>query len=193
MLHPAKAFEEKLNIVYQSVILEQRMKWWHMEYENTVIEVNDSFWTDIQLVSVKDKKVQGYFSAHISRPENFINSLSCINFKLEDPMTFAMDLMHFINFLLYKKNFGKVNWEVVIGNPVETHYDSLCTKLGGRIVGIKKHNTLIDGKYYDLKMYELINDYYECTNCGDKKKGEDEIMCWKCGIGEMIYHNKLVG
>ena len=37
----------------------------------------------------------------------------------------------------------------------------MIKKYGGRIVGIKKKDVqLIDGKYYDLKLYEIFADDY---------------------------------
>lgn len=34
---------------------------------------------------------------------------------------------------------------------------------------------------------ETQPDYWACTNCGNIEYYEREIVCWKCGIGEMIY------
>lgn len=34
---------------------------------------------------------------------------------------------------------------------------------------------------------ELQPDYWVCTNCGNIEYYEREVVCWKCGIGEMIY------
>lgn len=33
-------------------------------------------------------------------------------------------------------------------------------------------------------------DYWVCFNCGHIEYKEREIMCWECGIGEMIYKGK---
>ena len=33
----------------------------------------------------------------------------------------------------------------------------------------------------------MAPDYWECINCGHIWHVEEEVMCWKCGIGEMIY------
>ena len=29
--------------------------------------------------------------------------------------------------------------------------------------------------------------HYVCTNCGNIEDKEREVICWKCGKGEMIY------
>jgi hypothetical protein len=33
----------------------------------------------------------------------------------------------------------------------------------------------------------LAPDYWQCTNCMHIWHREEEVICWKCGIGEMIY------
>ena len=29
--------------------------------------------------------------------------------------------------------------------------------------------------------------HYVCTNCGNTEDKEREVICWKCGKGEMVY------
>jgi calcineurin-like phosphoesterase family protein len=35
------------------------------------------------------------------------------------------------------------------------------------------------------------NGYYQCTNCNTIEQHEKEVLCWRCGIGEMIWKGKL--
>lgn len=30
-------------------------------------------------------------------------------------------------------------------------------------------------------------DYWVCVNCGHIEYYEQEVRCWKCGVGEMVY------
>jgi hypothetical protein len=49
-----------------------------------------------------------------------------------------------------------------IGNPIEKQYDKIIFKYNGSIVGIRKKEViLIDGKYYDLKLYEIFKKDYD--------------------------------
>lgn len=60
-----------------------------------------------------------------------------------------------------KFHFRKLSFSVVVGNPIEPQYDKLIKKYGGRIVGIQEAQTkLIDNKYYDVKLYEILEDQY---------------------------------
>ena len=189
MLKPAKLYEKRLNELSTQSILNPRMKFWHGQYPDTTITIDDSFWTKIQFVSIdKRDDVRGYFKATIARPENYINGMACVNFG-KPSMVFANDLVSFMQYLAYEINMPKITWNVTRGNPIEKQYDELCKKIGGRIVGIERYAVLINGKYHDNKIYEWINDYHECTHCGHRVKQEQEVMCWECGLGEMIYHN----
>ena len=69
--------------------------------------------------------------------------------------------MQVIKDIFEKFNFNKMNFGVVIGNPVEKSYDRLVERYGGRIVGIKERETkLFDNQYYDVKEYEILKENY---------------------------------
>lgn len=34
-------------------------------------------------------------------------------------------------------------------------------------------------------------EVWECDNCGHVKLHEEEITCWKCGKGEMIFRGRI--
>ncbi len=194
MLEPAKAHEDELNGLIAKHGMDPKLKWMQLGFNDVWYTIDDNDYAQIQMVSLHYNilnhcyDVIGYFKAALERQAYFVTNLMCVNFS-EDKMTFAMDVRRFLNILAYEKKFKKISWAVTVGNPVEKHYDSIVKKVGGRIVGIEKKDTFIDGKYYDRKLYEWINDYYECTNCGYKEKKEKEITCWKCGIGEMVYYD----
>ena len=45
---------------------------------------------------------------------------------------------------------------------IEKTYDKMVKKYGGNIIGIKRDEAkLIDGKFYDLKLYEILADEYQ--------------------------------
>jgi hypothetical protein len=55
-----------------------------------------------------------------------------------------------------------------MGNPAEVMWDKLMSKYGGRVVGYREQDVLLeDGKLYDVKEYELMaKNYY--TEKGDR-------------------------
>jgi hypothetical protein len=192
MLEPAKLHEDQLNDCIAKTVMDPYYKWYHLSYGEPVITIDDTFWNKTQLVSTHDGVVQGYFKATWQRPENYIDSVSCINFSKENKNIFAADIRSFFKYLGYTINVSKIIWTVVIGNPIERHYDRIVKRFGARIIGIERYAFLINGKYYDRKLYEWINGYYECTHCDNKEKKEREVMCWKCGLGEMVYRNPFM-
>lgn len=191
MLAPAKMYEEALQKQYCTTVLDPYYSWAHGCYPDANIDVDENFWEKIQLVSVHNDTVIGYFVAAWSRPGNYIDALSCMHFGNHKTtnIQFAMDLRNFLKYLAYDLKVPKIAWSVFKGNPVEEHYDRLIRKFGGRIMGTDRYSSKINGEWCDRKYYEWINDYYECFHCGHRVKKEAEVMCWKCGLGEMIYRN----
>ena len=63
------------------------------------------------------------------------------------------------SFISVPEYFSKITFSVVVGNHIENAYDKFINKFNGRIVGIKEKECLLsDGNFYDLKMYEIINN-----------------------------------
>jgi hypothetical protein len=84
---------------------------------------------------------------------------------------FALDLMRFFDLLFLERNFNKINFEVVIGNPIEKMYDKFIHEYEGKIVGVKEKDTVLrDGRYYDVKIYEIMRESY-CKNRKKSKRG----------------------
>jgi hypothetical protein len=34
---------------------------------------------------------------------------------------------------------------------------------------------------------EMAPDYWRCCQCNHTEYKEKEVLCWKCGVGEMLY------
>ncbi len=46
--------------------------------------------------------------------------------------------------------------------------------------------------HYIRKLGRWISGpYWVCTHCGWIKFKEEEVLCWECGLGEMIYQGDL--
>lgn len=190
MLVPARTKVEELNDKFAKTAMDQYYKFYHLSYAELVISVEDNFWQKVQLVSLdKEEEVCGYFRAQWSRPEATISSITAINFNRKNPMLFAKDLVSFFKFLLLDLKVKKINFSTAVENPATPHYDSIVEDLGGRVVGIKKYEYLINDEYYDAKMYEIINKRYECDKCGYTVGRKNGPVCKECGKGEMVYIN----
>lgn len=163
MLKPISDYIPEIKKFCSSTIIENEEKykfynftsWWNGEE----IPTNVSEWDTISRVSIGDDKVLGYMSADISRDTLNIDGLRLINFNLDTiSLTFVKDIMIFINYLFSVKKFKKMTFRVAVGNPAERLYDKFIEKYNGRVVGTyTNHIKLIDGKYYDVKLYEVIN------------------------------------
>ena len=163
MLKTAYAYKDKLQSAYNTIVFTDKYKYFNFSnYWDYTIKLSENSWDNIEMVSVdKNNNVIGYLRAGISRDSDKISSLGILNFY-DKNITFSRDLYQFLSNLFNKYNFRKIEFIVVIGNPAEHMYDRIMEKYGGRVVGIKKESTkLVDGKYYDVKLYEIFKEDFE--------------------------------
>jgi hypothetical protein len=163
LLKLAFAYKDKLQQKYNEVIFQDKYKFWncssYWEYE---FKLSSDSWSSIEMVSVDSSdNIIGYLKANIERAADKVSSLGVANFGDVNPV-FSNDLKQFIFDLLFKFNFRKIEWAVVIGNPAEQIYDRFITKYGGRDTGIQRQTVkLQDGKYYDMKGYEIFREEFK--------------------------------
>jgi RimJ/RimL family protein N-acetyltransferase len=166
MLDIAIKYEEQLQKLFADIAFDEKYKFYYGYSYRDKYKSTESTWNKHEFVSIhKDKiskkdEIIGYMSYSIERDSHHVSGLAIMNFK-ERNIIFAKDLKQFLIDIFEKFNFRKLNWGVYVGNPIEKSYDKMCQKYGGRIVGIKKEDViLIDGKYYDYKMYEIMREDY---------------------------------
>jgi hypothetical protein len=163
MLKPAYIFKDKLQEIYNSVIFNNKYKYYNnSNYWNYELKLSNDSWNNIEMVSVDSKdNILGFFQASISRESDKISSIGIINFY-DKNIVFSRDLYNFLVDLFEKYNFRKIEWNVVVGNDAEKLYDRIIAKYGGRVVGVEEKSTkLIDGLYYNVKYYEIFKENFE--------------------------------
>lgn len=114
----------------------------------------------LQMVSLDQDKLVGYFGVRFNRETNAAYDLEIIKFG--DSLEFSIDLRDFFVSLYDKFGVEKVIFSVIIGNPAERLYDNVIRTYGGRIVGTFKNDVkLYDGQLYDVKWYEIAKDDFD--------------------------------
>lgn len=163
MLKPAYPYKEKLQQKYNEIIFQDKYMFYncatYWEYE---FKLSQDSWNSIEMVSVDSQdNVIGFFKASLDKSSEKVSSLGVANFN-DANVVFAKDLKQFILGLLFKFNFRKIEWTVVVGNPAEKMYDRFISKYGGSITGVHRETVkLQDGKYYDMKGYELFRSEFK--------------------------------
>ena len=159
MLDLAIKYEDELKKEMVGIMFVEKYKFENVAsyYNQTIIRKDLVGWDEIQMVSVnKEGRVIGYFSVVLCRDTFNLSNLHIINFT-DDKVLFAKDLKNFLMKLIERGAIRKLNFTVVIGNPIEESYDKMIEKYGGRIIGIRREDVkLFDGKLYDTKSYEIF-------------------------------------
>ncbi|HEY5588246.1 MAG TPA: hypothetical protein VIK86_04730 [Candidatus Paceibacterota bacterium] len=169
MLDIACKYEEKLQLLFANITFDEKYKFYDMGSYREKYKAIESTWAAHEFVSIdKDNNVLGYIKYGICRDSMDVHYLQIINFS-DNKIIFGRDVFKCISEIFIKFNFRKIVFGVVVGNPIESTYDKLLKKYGGRIVGIfLKDCKLIDGKYYGSKKYEIFREDYLKHRNGDK-------------------------
>lgn len=163
MLDLAYKHEEEIKNLMYDTWYDEKYMFYHSSTFHTPYSIsnNGGDWDSRDFVSLNSKrKVIGLISYDIQRAWDLVNNFGAINFT-NNKVTFATDLAQVIDDIFCKFNMRKIEFCVVVGNPIEKNYDKMVAKYGGTITGIKrKHAKLMDGNYYDHKEYEIFREDY---------------------------------
>ena len=157
----ANKYESELHDLFFDTWYDEKYKFYHNGYYSSAYVAQDTNFEKHEFVSLNNsRKVLGYIGYDIDTARSCVDNLELINFS-NDKFTYGKDVYQALTNIFEKFNFRKISFCVVVGNPTERTYDRWCAKYGGRVVGIKKNEVkLMDNRYYDLKLYEILLDDY---------------------------------
>ena len=160
MLDVAMKYEEKLQLLFTNVMFDEKYKFYGGYYSEKY-KSHTSTKDRHEFVSLnKLGEIQGYIGYSIDREMDYVTGIWTLNFG-NTSFEFGKDLLKCLDDIFVKFKFKKIKYCVNVGNPVESTYDKLTQKYGGRIVGTYiKDSKLIDGEYYDVKVYEMFLEDY---------------------------------
>lgn len=161
MLDLAIKHETKLKELFANIVFDKKYMFYSGSSYYDAYESVKSTWNKHEFVSLDyNGNVIGYIKYNIDRETLNCNCLQIINFS-DNKMIFGLDVMTCLDEIFTKFQFRKLAYGVYVGNPIEKTYDRLTKLYGGRIVGTKLQDSkLIDGNYYDFKLYEIFKEDY---------------------------------
>ncbi len=162
MLDIAIKHKEQLTERFRETWFQDKYKYWNYANYFEEITIEESTWVNHQFVSLDSSgDVIGYIGYKIDRSNDYVYALNIINFT-ENKSVFGMDAGQALRNIFEKFYFRKLCFSVVVGNQIEKTYDKMIERYRGRISGYQKEQVrLIDGQFYDEKMYEILaKDYF---------------------------------
>lgn len=166
MLVPAQFYTDEIKKALLNTWYVDKYKYYHNGSFFDEVEIENTTWNRHQFAAIdKNNGLRGYISYNINRQNYYVDSICAINFT-NDIVGFSYDLRQALTDIFEKYGFAKITFCVVVGNPIESSYDQLVEKWGGRIVGTFKEDVLLfDNKKYDRKYYEIMaSDYFNHKN-----------------------------
>lgn len=161
MLVPAINYSCQLTEKFNEIWFDDKYKYFNFASYYDSFKVDDSSWNKHQFVSIDNNgNIIGYIGYNVDRQTYSCNGLGIVNFT-DNKIIFGKDLRQALVDIFEKYKFRKLNFSVLIGNPIEKTYDKLIEKYNGRIVGIYFEDIkLMDGEFYNKKSYEIFRDDY---------------------------------
>lgn len=164
MLDLAYKYEEEIrNKMFDTWYDEKYMFYYSSAHHSVWMnpDPKDGDWDNRHFVSLNsDGEVIGVIDYHIDRECDMATWFGAINFS-DNKIVFGKDLAQVIDDIFCKFNMRKLEFSVIMGNPIEKTYDRMVEQYGGHVTGIKhKHVKLLDGNYYDHKDYEIFREDY---------------------------------
>ena len=161
LIEYAKNYEQELRNIFYSLYFDPFYKYIFLHPWRDDFELPISTYDYHSFVSLDKNQIIGFIAYNINRITDSVNRIQIVNFNKKYSYIFGKDAIICIKNIFEKLNFRKINFDIIIGNPIEKTYDGLILRYGGRIVGVKKEEIkLIDGKYHDLKQYEILREDY---------------------------------
>ena len=157
MLEVANKYMDQLQELNYRIRYNDYYKYYNLGSYYDDPEYKTSDWLRSDWVSTTNGEVKAHMKAYLDRDYMIITELTLVNYS-QTYVEFYSDFREFIRRLV-RVGFRKICFSVIVGNPAERTYDRFVKRYGGRIVGThKSHVKLIDGKYYDLKLYEVFTN-----------------------------------
>jgi len=168
MLDNAKKYEPELVKLFYDVAYDPFYNFQQILSYRETFKIPETTWDGNYFVSMFEGKIIGYVEYSTNRSANYAHGLNILHFNgnrketaLSEYYVFGKDVMTAVRDVFEKFGFNKLNFCVVIGNPIEKTYDKLIKRYGGRIVGVfRRDKLLIDGKLHDIKCYEILAEEY---------------------------------
>jgi hypothetical protein len=161
LIEYAKKYEQELRSIFYNLNFDLFYKYAFLHPWRDDFELPVSTYDYHSFVSHDKNQIIGFIAYNINRITDSVSRIQIVNFNKKYSYIFGKDAIICMKNVFEVFNFRKINFDIVIGNPIEKTYDKLILRYGGRIVGVKKEDVkLIDGKYYDLKQYEIFREDY---------------------------------
>jgi hypothetical protein len=170
MLEWAKKYENELKEIQIDKMFDLSFQWAWIGCERQIIlpsDKTDTHW----FVSTIGGQVIGEMGYSPDRATKKAQHIFCAHYTNDNYYTFGKDLIQMFYDIFKKFHLNKVSYSVIIGNPAEKTWDKFTKKHGGRIVGIREKDVILqDGLLYDIKDYEIMAEKFFNSNTKAKKK-----------------------
>ena len=162
MLYVAVKHANDLKLKFSDITFDERFMFYSMDDYRDEYKPKDSTWNGHEFASLDSEgNIIGFIGYEIHRVDRRADGLRVVNFTLKPNPIFSKDLAQVIDDIFCKFSFRTLTYCVIVDNPACKIWDKFTDHYGGRIVGdYKKIHCLLDGRFYDKRLYQLSREDY---------------------------------
>lgn len=161
MIEVANKYKEELKLKFFDTWNVDKYKYWQVNgYNKGCPEFPENDYNESHFAITNNGEIIGHVLYYINRQTRCVYGVEAVNFS-DNKILFGLSLLKILRDVFEVHNMNKINFNVVVGNPIEKSYNSLVEKYGGKIVGVWSDEVILpNGELRDLKSYEItIRDY----------------------------------
>ena len=153
MLEPAIIHKDALRSLFAAQVYTEDY-FFYIGYPHAFEIPNFEIEESIYRWAIVDKaKVIGYFSYRVNPTTDCVDQFGLYSFDRGNPI---IGISVFGKLEELVKQFHRIEWRVISGNPVVRHYDKFCAKHGGNKVILHDATKDLNGSYRDEYIYEIV-------------------------------------
>lgn len=162
----AKLYEEEIRRKMWDVWYDEKYQYYFGDNHRGDFQIQEDscgYATRAFAVLDSDNNVIGVINYSMDVNLKIAKWFGAINFSdnLTDKITFGKAIYQVIIDCFIKFGCEVVEWQVIQGNPIERSYDRMCTKVGGKVVGILHKRAMdLQGNIHDTKVYEILRENF---------------------------------
>lgn len=160
LVNQNKELQRQLTLLYSKTWLDEKYKYVHQPYFGGLVFDPNDCGREEQYAVMRDDNIIGYIVVSVTTLLHTASISLAINFT-DDTMAMG-SAFHKLIRKLFSRNFNKISWGAVDGNPIIKSYQNIAETYGGRQESHERYSAkLWDGTVADTFAWGILKEEYE--------------------------------
>jgi len=159
LINQNEDLKKKVTLAYSKTWMNPKYKFFHQTFYSP-IRFDENGYDYEQYAVIKGEELIGFIDVSITQALYVASVGQAINFT-DDIVSMGVALKQLIE-MLFSRNFNKISWRGIDGNPIIPSYRKIAEKYGGRQESHERYYTkLWDGTVADSFSWGILKEEYD--------------------------------